>query len=687
MRIALAGNPNSGKTTMYNALTGRSEKVGNWAGVTVDKKEYAIKKSLSGGVKDLIAVDLPGAYSMSPFTSEESVTSEYVKNEHPDVIINIVDATNLSRSLFFTTQLLELGIPVVVALNKADINEKKETEIDVAMLSERLGCPVIETVSVSKKGMREIVKAAVSVIDKKQKAPYINAESATDKASAEVADRARYTFVNQIVEAVEVRKVLSREFGLQDKIDNLLTNKWLGIPIFAAVMFLVFQISQAWLGAWIAEGYVFNEGAENEFAIPGLVTLIEMFGEWVGGLMADASPILYAVVVDGIIGGVGAVVGFLPLVMVMYFLIALLEDCGYMARATVVLDPIFKKVGLSGKSVIPFVIGTGCAVPGVMAARTIRNERERRATVMLAPFMPCGAKLPVISLFAGAFFDGAAWVGTLMYFVGIAIILLGALLVNLITGNRKKKSYFIMELPEYKSPSFSKAAVSMLQRGWSYIVKAGTIILVCNFVIQLMQTFNWRLQPVENASDSILATISLPFAYLFAPIIGAVMWQMAAAAITGFIAKENVVGTLAVCFVGLENLINTDELALMEGAGAEVASVFAITKVAALAYLMFNLFTPPCFAAIGAMNAELGSKKWLIAGVGLQLGVGYSVGFLVYFFGTLFTGAQFGEAWMPILGWGIIAVFAAVLVFLIVKHNRELAREAEEKKTHKEVRV
>lgn len=687
MRIALAGNPNSGKTTMYNALTGRSEKVGNWAGVTVDKKEYAIKKSLSGGVKDLIAVDLPGAYSMSPFTSEESVTSEYVKNEHPDVIINIVDATNLSRSLFFTTQLLELGIPVVVALNKADINEKKETEIDVAMLSERLGCPVIETVSVSKKGMREIVKAAVSVIDKKQKAPYINTESATDKASAEVADRARYAFVNQIVEAVEVRKVLSREFGLQDKIDNLLTNKWLGIPIFAAVMFLVFQISQAWLGAWIAEGYVFNEGAENEFAIPGLVTLIEMFGEWVGGLMADASPILYAVVVEGIIGGVGAVVGFLPLVMVMYFLIALLEDCGYMARATVVLDPIFKKVGLSGKSVIPFVIGTGCAVPGVMAARTIRNERERRATVMLAPFMPCGAKLPVISLFAGAFFDGSAWVGTLMYFVGIAIILLGALLVNLITGNRKKKSYFIMELPEYKVPSFSKAAVSMLQRGWSYIVKAGTIILVCNFVIQLMQTFNWSLQPVDNASDSILATISLPFAYLFAPIIGAVMWQMAAAAITGFIAKENVVGTLAVCFVGLENLINTDELALMEGAGAEVASVFAITKVAALAYLMFNLFTPPCFAAIGAMNAELGSKKWLMAGIGLQLGVGYSVGFLVYFFGTLFTGAQFVEAWMPILGWGIVAVFAAVLVFLIVKHNRELAREAEEKKARKEVRV
>ena len=680
MRIALAGNPNSGKTTMYNVLTGSSEKVGNWAGVTVDKKERAIKKSLSNGRNDLIAVDLPGAYSMSPFTSEESVTSEYIKNEHPDAIINIVDATNLSRSLFFTTQLLELGIPVVVALNKSDINEKKETEIDVATLSARLGCPVIETVSISKKGMKELIKAALSVIGKEQIAPYTPENmDLSDRENAEAADRARYAFVNKIVEMVEVRKVFTHEFGVQDKIDNLLTNKWLGIPIFALVMFLVFQISQAWLGAWIAEGYVFNEGMENEFVIPGLVTLIEMFGEWVGGLMTDASPILYAIVVDGIIGGVGAVVGFLPLVMVMYFLIALLEECGYMARATVVLDPIFKKVGLSGKSVIPFVVGTGCAVPGVMAARTIRNERERRATIMLAPFMPCGAKLPVISLFAGAFFDGAAWVGTLMYFVGILIILLGACLVNLITGNRKKKSYFIMELPEYKLPSFSKASISMLQRGWSYIVKAGTVILVCNFVVQLMQTFNWSFQPVENASESILASISEPFAYLFAPIIGVVMWQMAAAAITGFIAKENVVGTLAVCFVGLENLINTDELALMEGAGAEVASVFAITKVAALAYLMFNLFSPPCFAAIGAMNAELGSKKWLCAGIALQFSVGYSLGFLVYFFGTLFTGAQFGSLWMPLLGWGIVVAFAAVLIFLIVKRNKELTREAEAK--------
>ena len=681
MRIALAGNPNSGKTTMYNALTGRNEKVGNWAGVTVDKKEHPIKKSYYTGARELIAVDLPGAYSMSPFTSEESITSDYVQNEHPDAIINIVDATNLSRSLFFTTQLLELGIPLVVALNKTDSNEKKENKIDAAKLSELLGCPVIETVSTSAKGLDKVVETAAGLVGKGQTALYHQADiDLTDKASVEAEDRRRFAFVNDVVKKVETRKVLTKDRNIGDKIDDVLTNKWLGIPIFAVVMFLVFQISQSWLGAWIAEGLVFNEGAENEFAIPGLVTLIDMFGEWVGGLLESANPLLSSIIVDGIIGGVGAVVGFLPLVMVMYFLIALLEDCGYMARVTVVLDPIFKKVGLSGKSVIPFIIGTGCAIPGVMACRTIRNERERRATAMLAPFMPCGAKLPVISLFAGAFFGESRWVGVSMYFIGIVIILLVALLINALNGYKPKKSFFIIELPEYKAPSFKKAALSMCQRGWSYIVKAGTIILVCNFAVQLMQTFGWNLQPVEDASESILATIATPFAYLFAPIVGVVAWQLAAAAITGFIAKENVVGTLAVCFVGLENLIDADELALMEGAGAEVAGIMAITKVAALAYLMFNLFTPPCFAAIGAMNSEIKNKKWLFAGIGIQLAVGYSIGFLTYFFGTIFTGASLGKAWMSILGWVIIAAIVAIFTFAILKKREEVKREAEEKK-------
>ncbi|MBR2651058.1 MAG: ferrous iron transporter B [Clostridia bacterium] len=676
MRIALTGNPNSGKTTMFNALTGSSERVGNWAGVTVEKKEHPIKTSFYKGDEELIAVDLPGAYSMSPFTSEESITSMYVKNEHPDVIINIVDSVNLSRSLFFTTQLLELGIPVVIALNKTDANSKKGNKIDAKALSEKLGCPVVQTVSTSAKGLSEVVACAVALKGKAQSAPYTQGDiDLTDKAAVEAEDRKRFTFVNGIVSEVETRKSLTKEINVQDKVDAVLTNKWLGIPIFALVMFLVFQISQAWLGEWIANGIVFNEGAENEFVLPGLVTLIDMFAGWVGTLMESANPLLTTIIVDGIIGGVGAVVGFLPLVMVMYFLIALLEDCGYMARATVVLDPIFKKVGLSGKSVIPFIIGTGCAIPGVMACRTIRNERERRATAMLAPFMPCGAKLPVISLFAGAFFGESPWVGTMMYFVGIIIILLCALLVNKLTGHKARKSFFIIELPEYKAPSLGKAALSMCQRGWAYIVKAGTIILVCNFVVQLMLSFGWNMQPTEDASTSILATVALPFAYIFAPIVGVVAWQLAAAAITGFIAKENVVGTLAVCVVGLENLINTEELEMIEGAGAEVAGLLAITKVAALAYLMFNLFSPPCFAAIGAMNAEMKSKKWLFAGIGLQLAVGYSLGFLVYFFGTLFTGADFGAAWMPALGWAIVLAIAAVITVLIIRKNREIAEE------------
>lgn len=660
MRIAFAGNPNSGKTTMYNALTGRNEKVGNWAGVTVEKKESPIKKSYYDGAEELIAVDLPGAYSMSPFTSEESITSGYVKNEHPDAIINIVDATNLSRSLFFTTQLLELGVPVVVALNKSDINEKKDTKIDEAKLSEQLGCPVIKTVSTSASGLAEVVKAAAALKGKGQKAPYVQSGvDLTNKKEVEAADRKRFEFVNKIVAGVEKRKVLTKDKNSQDKLDAVLTNPIIGLVIFAVVMFLVFQISQAWVGPFIADT---------------LVGWIESFQETAGGWMENANPFLSALVVDGIIGGVGAVVGFLPLVMVMYFLIALLEDCGYMARATVVLDPIFKKVGLSGKSVIPFVIGTGCAIPGIMACRTIRNERERRATAMLTPFMPCGAKLPVIALFAGAFFEDASWVGTMMYFVGIVLILLCALLVNKLAGYKVRKSFFIIELPEYKLPSLKRAVISMCGRGWAYIVKAGTIILVCNTVVQIMQSFNWSFKLVEEGMEdtSILASIAQPFAYLLIPIVGFKAWQLAAASVTGFIAKENVVGTLAVCY-GVTNLIDADELALVEGAGGEVATIFAMTKVAALAYLMFNLFTPPCFAAIGAMNSEMKSKKWLWGGICLQLGVGYTVGFLVYQIGTIIVDGTLGKGFVP--GLIAVAVMAAIVVYLIHRTNKNLAAE------------
>ncbi len=668
MRIAFAGNPNSGKTTMYNALTGSNEKVGNWTGVTVDSKQAPIKKQYAGN-RDLIAVDLPGAYSMSPFTAEESVTRDYVQEKSPDVIINIVDATNLSRSLFFTTQLLELGCPVVVALNKADINERKQTQIHVELLAEKLGCPVIETVSTQAEGLQALVSAAAAQAGKGQIAPYAQGPvDMTDRAAVEAADRKRYAFVNRLVRKVETRQVRTRDRNAQDALDGVLTHPVWGLAIFAAVMFLVFQISQAWVGPWLAEGHTFENGVE----IPGLVTLIDMFKAWVAGLLADANPFLAALLTEGIIGGVSAVVGFLPLVMVMYFLISMLEDCGYMARATVVLDPIFKKVGLSGRSVIPFVVGTGCAIPGVMAARTIRDARERNATAMLAPFMPCGAKLPVIGLFAGAFFSHASWVGTLMYFAGIVLILLCALLVNRITGSRNRKSYFIIELPEYKAPSLKRAFLDMCSRGWAYIVKAGTVILLCNAVVYVMQSFTWDLSMVQEGmeSSSILAAIAGPVAVVLVPVIGIRAWQMAAAAVTGFIAKENVVGTLAVCY-GISNLIDTDALEL-SGAGTDVAAVFGITKAAALAYLMFNLFSPPCFAAIGAMNAEIKEKKWLFGGLGLQLGVGYSLGYLIYTVGTLLTAPQ--TLYLPaVIGGGIaVAVFAGILARLCVLGDRRV---------------
>ncbi|MFI3225999.1 MAG: ferrous iron transporter B [Clostridia bacterium] len=667
MRIALAGNPNSGKTTLYNALTGKNEHVGNWAGVTVDKRESKLKSNFCNGA-DLVAVDLPGAYSMSPFTSEESITSTYVRAENPDVIINIVDATNLSRSLFFTTQLLELGVPVVVALNKSDINEKKDTKIDVAKLAEQLGCAVVETSAIAAKGLDQLVAKAVSTVY--TKAPFVQDNiDLHDKTQVDAADRKRFSFVNSVVAQVEKRTVKTADKNTGDKIDAIVAHKVLGLPIFALVMWAVFSISQAHVGPIFADI---------------LVGWIEAFQEMVAGAVENAHPIVGALLADGIVGGVGAVVGFLPLVMVMYFLIALLEDCGYMARVAVVMDPFFKKVGLSGKSIIPMVISTGCAIPGVMACRTIRNEREKRTMAMLTPFMPCGAKLPVIALFAGAFFADASWVGTTMYFAGIAFIILGAMLINKITGHKIRKSFFIMELPEYKMPSLKRAVISMLERAKDFIIKAGTIILVCNAAVQIMQTFTWSFEIAEEVGTaSILESVSTPFAILFIPL-GFGIWQFAAAAITGFIAKENVVGTLAVVFAGLATLVDADELEVI-GEGADVANVMtselaAFTAVAALAYLMFNLFTPPCFAAIGAMNSEISDKKWFWGGVALQFGTGYVIAFLVYQIGTLITTGSVGSGFIG----GLIGVLIIVgIVLVLVKKGNEKALEYSLKKSVK----
>ncbi|HOV27608.1 MAG TPA: ferrous iron transporter B [Pseudobacteroides sp.] len=662
MKVALMGNPNSGKTTLFNAITGKTEHVGNWAGVTVEKKEGKIKKSLIKGNTDVFAVDLPGAYSMSPFSSEESITRDFVKNENPDVIINIVDASNLSRSLFFTTQILELGIPVVIALNKSDLNKKKATIINVDLLSKRLQCPVVETISTarSKNGLQELISAAINAKGKKQQAPFDGSGvNMADKAEVEASDKKRFEFVKNIVSEVENRKVSSSKQTKQDAADRIIAHKWLGIPIFAVVMWAVFSISQTYVGPFLADI---------------LVGWIDGLHGWVEGLLGEGvSPVLSSILLDGIIGGVGAVVGFLPLIMVLFFLLALLEDCGYMARVAVVMDRFFKKVGLSGKSIIPMIIGTGCAIPGVMATRTIKNDRQRRTTAMLTPFMPCGAKLPVIALFAGVFFNDAAWVGTSMYFIGILLIIIGALILVRITGEKNARSFFIMELPEYRFPSIKRAVIEMLSRAKAFIIKAGTIILLCNTAVQIMQTFDWKLQVVAEGAEntSILASIASPIAILLVPL-GFGVWQLAAAAVTGFIAKENVVGTLAVVY-GITNFIDTEDFALIEGA-TNVADVIGLTSVAALAYLMFNLFTPPCFAAIGAMNAEMGDKKWLLGGIAFQLGMGYTVSFITYQIGTLLTTGAFGTAFLP----GLIAVcaIAGIVVYFMrlgnVKANKKM---------------
>ncbi len=656
MKIALAGNPNSGKTTLFNAITGKIEHVGNWAGVTVEKKEGRIKKELASGKNDLIVVDLPGAYSMSPYTNEESITRDFVVNENPDVIINIVDATNLNRSLLLTTQLLELGIPLVIALNKTDMSDKKGDKINNAKLEQALHCKVVSTIATkgSNNGLKELISAAEELYNKghKQKKLEIAGLSGDDKSAFEEADKKRFKFINGIISDIETKKATASHNTKQDAVDRIVANKWLGIPIFAAVMWFVFKTSQEWVGPWLADT---------------LVGWIEGFQEYVGESLGESvSPFLSSLLVDGIIGGVGAVVGFLPLIMVLFFLLALLEDSGYMARVAVVMDRFFKKVGLSGKSIIPMIVGIGCSIPAVMATRTIKNERQRRTTAMLSPFMPCGAKLPIIALFAGVFFAGSSWVSVSMYFLAIVVIFLSAIIVRKITGDTSQ-SYFIIELPEYRWPSVKRAIISMFDRAKAFIIKAGTIILICNAVIQTLQTFNWSLEVVEEGMEntSILASIAGPVAILLIPL-GFGIWQFGAAAVTGFIAKENVVGTLAVTFA-ITNFIDPEEFELI-GEAAGVSNAFGITAVAGLSFLVFNLFTPPCFAAIGAMNSELESKKWLFGAIAFQLGTGYTLAFLTYQIGTLATAGSLGQGFVG----GLIAVviMVSILVYFVNKGTK-----------------
>ncbi|WP_379137444.1 ferrous iron transport protein B [Paenibacillus sp. sgz500958] len=644
MRIALTGNPNSGKTTLFNAITGESGNVGNWSGVTVAKKEAPLKKKYNPQKRDVTIIDLPGTYSISPFTGEEVITRDYITGEAPDVIINIVDGANVSRSLFFTSQLLELGIPVVVALNKMDILSKRGDRINLEALSAELHCPVIATTATSDEGLALLIDEVIKRGEDKrpQVAPSI---TAGDRES----DVARQRFVEGIADKCQTKKRDASKVTFSDKVDRIVAHKWLGLPIFFVIMWAVFSFSIEGLGGFLS-GYL-NDVVFGEIVPDAANGLLESMG---------VNSVLQSLIVDGAIGGIGAVIGFLPLIMLLFFCLSLLEDSGYMARLAVVMDRFFKKIGLSGKSIIPMIVGSGCAIPGVMATRTIEDVNEKRMTTILTPFVPCGAKLPIIALFAAVFFPDKTWVGPSMYIIAVVMIVIGGLLLKRIFV-WENTTQFVMELPDYKLPSLKYASLQMLDKAKGFVYKATTIILVCNTLIWFAQAYSWNLSPVEDQSASILATLGTIVAPLLIPL-GFVGWQLAAAAITGFIAKENVVATFAVL------LAVASEDALYAPGGA-LTTLF--TPVTAFAYLLFNLFTPPCFAAIGAMNSELGSRKWLFRALGFQLGVGYLLAMLVTQMGSLIVYGTPATGFIPAI---IIAALAAA--FLVVTIRKVESKQA-----------
>jgi len=703
IKIGLAGNPNCGKTTMFNDLTGSTQYVGNWPGVTVEKKGGKLK-----GHKDVEIVDLPGVYSLSPYTLEEVVTRNFMIEDKPDAIINIVDASNIERNLYLTTQILELGIPTVIALNMMDIVEKNGDKIDLNKLSDILGCPVIETSALKGKGIKEVAEKAVELANEKKKfnfeVPYSEecknalseiekfakenlsssnieskylaiklferdekiveklqlnesslkeienivkkCEDELDDDSESIITSDRYAFIGTIVSKA-IKKANNSNESTSDKIDKIITNRFLALPIFAAIMWAVYYISVSSIGTIVTDWT--NDTLFGEI-VAGNV------GNWLQAL--GVADWLYSLIIDGLIGGVGAVLGFVPQIMLLFLFLSILEDCGYMARVAFIMDRVFKKFGLSGKSFIPMLISSGCGVPGIMATRTMENDRDRKMTIMLTTFIPCGAKLPIIALFAGALFGGASWVAPSVYFLGIVMIIICGIILKQTKLFKGEPAPFVMELPQYHIPSAKNVLLHMWERGRAFIVKAGTIIFVACGAIWFLNSFNFRLEMVD-AGESILAAIGNVFAPIFAPL-GFGNWQSSVASISGLVAKENVVGTFGVLF-GVAEAAEDDPTLLQH-----VSGMFTIAS--AYAFIAFNMLNAPCFAAIGAIRREMGSWKWMWITIGFQTGTAYLVALVINQVGSFIGG--YGS----FAGAAISVVILIVAIALVVMSGRSSER-------------